>query len=387
MVEKKFNKRDLYTKREADLGLSGLSDRLAKEPLERIKPILIRAARERSAGILPYELLRTYESKGDFYGVSSLDQKALFEFGLLFYSVLPSCFAAVEVSPISPLGLNSVLTKLSQDVSLATIRGSEVVSDSTTPLILECAKRRMRLLKQKSTRSSPVELATMKRVLRLQPFDKEKGYMQHFNLFGICSAGRDHEKEAIAINFIRDHISVWLDFIELLRSKGYIFNDVSVKLSDIRLLERVIEYFDLPREVINRNAFNENFDFIGEYKLPLPAEVEFINEMIQNNHDKPYITSRQSYLLAIEKRIFDPLKIKYPSVRFSFDFARKSGLGYYDKACYHIFGSNHKGEVIQLVDGGSVDWLARITNSNTERAVVSGFGAELIQKLFRTDHD
>ncbi len=383
MNEKAFNKRALYSKMEEELGLHGVSDKLGKEPLEKIKPILIQAVRVRSTNTTPKKIREYYESQYDFYGISSISQKEHLEFGLLFYSVLPSYFTSVEVSPISPLGLNSVLTKISQDISLATIRGSEVISDPTTPLVLECAKRRLHQnLSRDSNGKGVIELATTKRVLRLQPFDKGKGYMQHFNLFGLCSGGNLKENTPIVVRFIEKHVSVWLDFIEKLRNNGYVFDNVTIKFSDIGFLEYIIKTFGLSRETIGRNAFNDNFDFIKEYNIPLPKEVNSVAEMIKADPENQYIAYGKSYLLAIEKLILGNLKNKYPNVKFSFDFTRKAGVGYYDGVCFHIFGSNYKGEYVQISDGGSVDWLAKLTSNNKESCVTSGFGAELIQKLF-----
>jgi len=389
LVNKKFDKKDLYLIKEEDAKLPGLSEGLSRASVATIRPILIKVARDRSAGKQPQEILKEYESKNDFFGVSSINQRTIFEFGLLFYSILPHTFDAVELSPITPLGLNSVLTKISQDLSLSTMRLSEVVSDPTTPLILECATRRRKLLREETTKYTSVELATMKRVLRLQPFDKDKGYMQHFNLLGLCSAGYDlGSAVSITTEFVKNHISIWLDFIEKLKSKGFVFNEVTVKLSDTAFLEHLIKNFSIPREIICKNAFNEKFDFLSEYKLPLPREVDSISEIDHNPNKSRNIG--QHYLLdllAIEKNILNPLKIEYPQVHFRFDFARKAGLGYYDGVCFHIYGSTINGETIQIADGGSVDWLAKVMSNSKERAVTSGFGAELIQKRFNIEEE
>ena len=167
----------------------------------------------------------------------------------------------------------------------------------------------------------------MGRVLRLQPFDKEKGYMQHFNLLGLCSSGRDKGMESFMIDSIKSHISIWLDFMQKLRDNNYVFNDVDVKLSDIGTLEQIIRNLNLPREVIYKNTFNEEFDFFEEYKILLPREINSVQEVDQNTLNYSGVLSRQSYLLALEQRILDPLRIQYPEVRFCFDFARKAGLG------------------------------------------------------------
>ncbi len=372
----------IYEKMEEKSGVPNLSEILAEKPLRNLNPIFIKAFRERAAKRNPNEILNDYESKKEFYGVSSVDQRELIKLESAFYAVVPEKFNAVEVSPISPFGLNSVITKVSQDISLSTIRGSEVVSDPTTPLALECATRRKQMLVNDDTRMNLVNLATTQRVLRLQPFDKDKGYMQHFSLFGLCSGGRDQGRESFMIDSIIEHISVWLDLVRHLQNNGHSFDNISVNLSDIKVLEQLITKLSIPREEINKNSLNENFDFFKEYNIDLPREVASMQEIEIEILERHGLGNMTSYLTALEQRILQPLREKYPEVRFCFDFARKAGLGYYQKACFHIFASNSEGRNIQLADGGTVDWLEKLLSSKKERATTSGFGAELIQKLF-----
>ena len=372
----------IHEKMEEKSGVPNLSEILAEKPLRELNPIFVKAFRERAAKRNPNEILSDYELKKEFYGVSSIDQRELIKLESAFYAVVPEKFDAVEVSPISPFGLNSVITKVSQDISLSTIRGSEVVSDPTTPLALECATRRKQMLVNDDTRMNLVNLATTQRVLRLQPFDKDKGYMQHFSLFGLCSGGRDQGKESFMIDSTIEHISVWLDLVRHLKSNGHSFNNISVNLSDIKVLEQLITTLSIPREEINKNSLNEDFDFFKEYNIGLPREVASMQEIETEILERYGLGNMISYLTALEQRILQPLREKYPEVHFCFDFARKAGLGYYQKACFHIFASNSEGRNIQLADGGSVDWLEKLLSSKKERAITSGFGAELIQKLF-----
>jgi hypothetical protein len=58
-------------------------------------------------------------------------------------------------------------------------------------------------------------------------------------------------------------------------------------------------------------------------------------------------------------------------------------LGYYPHLYFHIFAKNQKGDVVQVADGGAVDWAAKLLGNNREAMVTSGIGAELMQKLFK----
>lgn len=382
MNEPNNSEDELHIFQERKLDFPNLSEILAEKPFRELVPIFIKSFRERAKKRTPSEIIRDYELKEDFYGISPIDQREILKFGSIFYSIVPESFDAVELSPISPFGLNSTMTNVSQDISLSTIKGSEVVSDPTTPLILECAKRRRKMLVNKDTRNNPVNLATMQRVLRLQPFEKGKGYMQHFNLFGLSSGGRDEGRESLMIDSINAHISIWLDYVGKLKEEGYIFNNISVNLSDIQALERIIGTLGISRETIYKNAFNESFDFLKEYEIDLPKETHSISDIKTDVLDRYGLTEMVSYFLALEERILEPLSRKHPSVNFCFDFSRKEGLGYYQKACYHIFATNSNGRTIQIADGGSVDQLEKLLSSKKEHAVTSGFGTELIQRVF-----
>jgi len=364
------------------LGVPSLVEELVKAAWRDVQPILIKVMRDRVQKRNPTELLVEYESKPEFYGVSGIDQRSLHEFVAHFYAVLPENYWVVELAPIAPLGLNALLSRVSQDVSLSSIRASEVVSDPTTPLALHCAYERKRILPDKGKMYESVRLATTHRVLRLQPFDRSKGYMQHFRLFGLCSGGRDVGHATFFVEHIIEHISVWLTFIDCLGRNGYTFRNIEVKVSDIRVAETLIEKLNLNRETINRHSLDDAWDFFESCNIVLPKEVTTLEEIPESAIKTYGLDNLVSSLKLAEKRILDPLRIRYPHVRIGFDFARKAGLGYYEHLCYHIFAETRNGRCVQLADGGSVDWLSKLLSSKKERMVTSGFGCELIQNLF-----
>lgn len=372
----------IHEKMNEKVGIPNLIEVLAEKPMRELNPIFIKSFRERVSSIKPNEILQDRESKKEFYGVSPIDQRELVKLEADFYEILPEKFNAVEVSPISPLGLNSVITKVSQDITLSAIRGSEVISDPTTSLALECAIRRKQQLANEDTRMELINLATAQRVLRLQPFDKDKGYEQHFKLFGLCTGGRDKGDASFVVDSAIEHVSIWLDLIKHLRDDSYDFGNISVNFSDIRVLEKLITKLSLPREEINKNSFNEDFDFFKEYDIRIPKEISSMQEINTELFEQYGLDDKITYLSALEQRIIHPLKEKYPEFNFYLDFARKGGLGYYQNVCFHIFASNLNGRKIPLADGGSVDWLEKFLSSNKEYAFTSGFGAELVQKLF-----
>lgn len=364
------------------LGTPFLAEELVKAAWRDVQPILIKVMRERVQKKSPTQLLTEYESKPEFYGVSSIDQRSLHEFIVHFYVTLPESYRVTELAPIAPLGLNALLSQVSQDISLSSIRASEVVSDPTTQLALHCAHERKKMLPDEDKLHAAVRLATMHRVLRLQPFDRSKGYLQHFRLIGLCSGGRDVGHATFFVEHIIEHISVWLAFIDHLGRNGYLFRNVAVKISDIRVAEALIEKLNLDREMINRHSLDEAWDFFESCNIVFPKEVTAVEEIPERAIKTYGLDDLVRSSKLAEKRILDPLRIRYPHVHFGFDFARKAGLGYYEHLCYHIFAETMDGRCVQLADGGSVDWLSKLLSSKKERMVTSGFGCELIQNLF-----
>ncbi len=301
------------------------------------------------------------------------------------YSAVPSFFDFVEMSPIAPFGVNTALSNISQNKILSTIRGSEVVGDATTQLSLECASRRKEFLSDTTSAAQVVHLCSSQRVVRLQPFDNSKGYMQHFNLFGLCSGGRNSVSKAFAIEWIKEHIFILLNILTALGKKGYLFNNISVSISDIRFIKQVASSLRISQDYIIRQSADEDFNFFREFNVEFPEEVETISSISAENFTRCGLVDQIAYFSHLEKGIISPIREKYQNVRFCFDFSRKDGLGYYPHICFHIFANTRDGRRVQLADGGAVDWLAKLLNNKKEAMVTSGIGSELIQKLFNSE--
>lgn len=367
-----------------DLGVPNLVEILGDTSLRRLQPLLIHAWKKRVASKRPERLLADYESKLEFYGVGTIPQNKLYEFAQVCQASVPRNFDIVQTSPITPLGVNSVLSKISQNNTLPTIRGSEVVSDVTSQLALECAHRRKKILI--SNNSEVVNLCSLGRVLRLQPFDKQKGYMQHFNLFTLCSGGANSiDCGGFAVPWIRNHIAVLIDVLSGLQGNGYYFDDMSVHVSDMRFLQQLIAVQRLPMDEIIRNSLNDDFDLFKEYNINFPREVDATNPLTKHDFDCCKLPDYSRYFQRIDDNILSLLRIKYPKIRFCFDFVRKGGIGYYPHLCFHIFACKRDGKTVQLGDGGAVDWLAKLLGNRREAMVTSGIGSELIQKLFNPE--
>jgi hypothetical protein len=156
---------------ERETGVADLAVLLA----ERLEPaylhsLLLEVYRRRAARRGPAAVLSDFESNR-FVRPASTDPGDLLRWNQVAFASLPEEFEPIELSPVCPLGTNSVIATVSQNKSLATIRNVEVVSDATNVLALECALRRRALLRQEPKAPTPVHFAASHRLLRTQAYE------------------------------------------------------------------------------------------------------------------------------------------------------------------------------------------------------------------------
>src|SRR5712692_640150 len=306
--------RDAGVPRLADV----LTDRLAPTDLQSLLlEVYGRRAKKRD----PKDLIKDHVSNR-FTRPSVTSPPRLLEWDRIAFSRLPKVFQPIELSPVCPLGTVSVLSPISQDWTVSTIRNTEVVADSTNVLAIECAVRRRGQKNFPSGKSAPVHLAASHRLLRGQKFGLGPGTRQHFRVFTLCSAGRDpgnleFETEALVL-----HIRFYL--VALRRFLG-IKTALRVAISD----------------------FGSN--------VARPVVQSEVVEKLQSTHRK---------------------------VRIGIDQDRRQGRGYYGQVCFKIFATPSKGREHELVDGGDVNWTQKLLNNAKERLIISGCGSERLCELF-----
>lgn len=319
-------------------------------------------------------LLKRYNTNYDFFGPSEISLKEHYLYHLVMLNNLPEKYVNIDVSPINPLGLNSNLSMLSQNLVLSTIKNSEVCGDPTTALALEASKRR------KENQTGDINLATITRILRMQPFDSSKGYMQHFNLIGILTLANKKNNKNLFHDVFCEHISIWINLAEKLKKYGFDLGTIEVGITNIDFVESIIENETFSRELVTKNSLNDDFDFTNSLDIKIPDKIYSYNDLPQEVIEKYSLYKFKQKFNEVES-IIKELKEKYPKVNFYIDMQRKAGLGYYNGICFHIY-SNVNDNKIQLSDGGVSDWCAQLLSDHNEQTVTSGFGAELILKLF-----
>jgi hypothetical protein len=356
--------------------------------LENIQPrdlnsLLLEVFRRKNQKQSPDQILKSYREKYLYLGVSELDQRDLIKFDSFFYDVVPRHFRAVELSPVGPIGINGTLGKISQNNVLSALRNMEMVGDPTTMLSLEAAVERRKLLDADGMNNERIALCTSKRLLRLQPFDRKKGYMQHFKCFGMLTAGRDNDYERFSAETMTEHIATYLNFVAALNQREFDLKDVTIHLSDIRIIEQLIVSEGLDREVTTKNAQNPDFDPFVACGINLPCFVGNVHDIDSAQIDQYRIAPNIHLLAQFDRRGIASLQEKFPWAHFDFHLSRTAGIGYYTDLCFHIFGTNRNGLLLQLADGGLTDWTQKLLHSKKELCMASGFGADLIHKMFR----
>src|SRR5438128_5931430 len=204
------NRSRIINRIERDTGVPHLADILS----ERLAPtdlqsLLLEVYARRAKRRDPKALLDDHVSNR-FAQPSVSNPRCLLEWDRVAFSKLPKDFRLVELSPVCPLGAASVLSPISQDWIVSTIRNTEVVADSTNVLALECAVRRREQKTFSTGSAAPVHLAASHRVLRAKKMTLGPSVRQHITLFSLCSAGRDPGNVPFEIETVRLHVCSFL---------------------------------------------------------------------------------------------------------------------------------------------------------------------------------
>ena len=295
-------------------GVAGLlAERLAPTDLQSL---LLAVARRRAGRTRPVELLQRYE-RDRFVQPGAVDSATLLALEHAAQQHLPAGFEVLALSPVCPLGSVAALTAVAQNSVLATTRGTEVVSDPTNVLALECALRRRGLLAARRGSRQRVRLAATHRALRAQVWD-DPAFSQHFALLGLCTAGRDEGAFGFEGEALVEHLRFYARLLGGLAGRGLEPGTLRVDLTPI----------DGAREEV------------------------------------------------LVRAVIEPLAAEFPDAKFALDLERERALGYYREACLRITIQTTSGEVLELADGGLTDWTQQLLGNRKERLLISGIGLE-----------
>lgn len=163
---------------------------------------LLRLVREQAGRRRPVDLLAQYR-RDHFVVPSVLDQRRANTLDRLALAAAAG-YDAMLLSPVAPLGVTSVVAPTSQDRTISTTRGSEVVSDPTNVLALESARRLL------ETGSSVVRLVTVHQTLRAQRVANEDGVRsRHFRMLALADAGRGLPDDGFEVAAVVRHLQAY----------------------------------------------------------------------------------------------------------------------------------------------------------------------------------
>jgi hypothetical protein len=319
-MKEKITERILKEVQIPDL-LDVLSKKLNQPDLQSL---LLEVFRKRTKSLTPAYLLQQYE-QSRFVQPAAVSSKQIVEFDRLAFSVLPASFEILELSPVCPLGTNSIVAPVDQDNAVSTIRNTEVCSDSTNVMALECARRRKTLINNPAE-NKEVKLCASHRLLRPH-LTNDPASFPHFRIFSMCTAGRDKGNYEFEIASLIEHIGFFIQlFLNAMRD-GY-------KLQTVRI---------------------------------------------------SFIVYDEAGLEIIKTKVIDKLQHYYSEVEYSISKEQRIGNGYYSGVRYQIFIADYSEVKYFIVDGGFTDWTQKLLSNKKERLLISGMGSERFIFCFGTD--
>lgn len=161
-------------------------------------------------------------------------------------------FTPITPAPLAPLAACASVATVSQNKIVTTMRGSEVASDTSNWLALECAVRRAA-----DPRGPAVALCASQRLVRAQALERPE-FTAHFQLFATVMAGRDPGGRAFETDAIVRTIGVQLTLLRRLAERGFACGRLTVTLSPDATLTPIAEraattlrsrFADVPVEI------------------------------------------------------------------------------------------------------------------------------------------
>lgn len=261
----------------ADVGLdAALRDALTQGlPPNELWSLLLAVLESRAARRTPAMVRQQWENDR-FVQPSAIDQRTLNHLDSHLLAAA-SEFEALELSPVAPLGACSSVALTSQNRIVSTARGTEVVSDPTNVLALECAKR------LRAAPDAVVKLATSHRCVRAQPVPKRPGFAPHFRMFSLTSAAHEQKDHAFLTSALLDHIRTHVAALNRLEQNGYHFPDRKLRLlatpERMHVAQRLASAMtDLPVAVTSlEHKYYDGLRFMLEVATPAGDVIPFID--------------------------------------------------------------------------------------------------------------
>lgn len=244
-------------------------------PASELWSFLLGVVEARAVARTPASLTKQW-AQDRFVQPCSVDQRALLALDAHLLAAADG-FEAVELSPVAPLGVCATVSLASQNKIVSTARGTEVVSDPTNVLALECARR------LREDAGQRVRLATSHRCVRAQAVPNRPGFAAHFRMFCLASAGHEQQNRELTSGELAEHINTHLSALSRLEQNGYAVAGRRVRIlstaKNAELAERIganvygaqIAYHPLD------HAYYDGIRFMIDVQAPDGAEFPLID--------------------------------------------------------------------------------------------------------------
>ncbi len=285
-----------------------LSTRLSPTDLQSL---MMEVYRRRAGQILPGGLLSRFE-QDRFSQPAAVSPRATSDLEHLVWAALPEGYEGIELSPLCPMGTNSVVATVDQRKVVTTDaqhRGCGRFDQRPCPGL------RTEAPAPPGGQEHPVHAGQPG---QLPASGSGSGVRQprgaaHFRLIGLASAGRDEGSFAFETRSLCEQIGFFVDVV-------------------------------------------------GRAKPGWRARVA--------------VTDLCGRSPVWETEVLTTLADRFPDLVVEMDSSRASGRGYYVDACYKLFFTADQGKEIEVGDGGCTTWTRQLLSDAKERLVISGLGAE-----------
>lgn len=320
-------------------------------------------------------LVKTYRGK-KLCHPGEMSQTKTLRLQLQACEVLQDVFEMIDLSPVNVLGTNSVLAGISQKTVLSALRDVEVVADPTTALALEAIRQQNLCPESGDT----LRLASCIRTLRLQSFQNNPAFRNHFLALGMVSAGKDLGHRSFEIQELQTHIESSLRVVT--GQKEASLQKIVVYYSDTRVMQSICQLVGVDASTLPPLSRQSGFSAFDHLDVGLLKHATCPSEIVDRNKYGQKFCRAMNEVDFLWGSAIKALSERYSNIEFILHLDRSAGINYYDGPCFKVRAQNKEGKIYPLVDGGRVDWASKLTGFKKDRMFATGIGLELLGKQF-----
>lgn len=279
----------------------------------------------------------------------------------------------VELSPLQPFGINSVLAGTNQKNVVSALRRSEVNADATTALFRVALNKFL-----ESPDKEDIRVASNTRTVRAQTFDPGTKFLPHFKVFGEVTVGTQSSDYGLReVEALVRHLGTEVDIMEKLAvSEKSEIKDTKISIGNLVFFHDLAEQGRINTEDARRNTANSSYSLVQANVLDIPEYMPLDSPTLEKDL-KDFGLKRGLKILA---KLRAALQEQRPDLfaRTNLHLGRIAGTGYYRHVCYKMTATNYNELTIPIADGGTTDWATKCTSNKQLFSVSSGIGTELV---------